>query len=139
MALKKSLTAALLSLMTLCAADMPPGARTFALVVGIAKYQKLPQDLWLQYPEADAKALREHLASPRGGSVPADQMVLLTDEQATTATIRNAFQTFVKARPGKDDTVYILIAGHGTVDNTGAYILTYDSDPENLGATALPM
>jgi len=28
---------------------------------------------------------------------------------------------------------------HGTVDNSGAYILTYDSDPENLAKTALPM
>ena len=65
--------------------------------------------------------------------------MLLTNETATTASIRNAFQTFVKTRPGKDDTVYILIAGHGTVDNTGAYILTYDSDPENLAATGLPM
>jgi uncharacterized caspase-like protein len=121
------------------AAEIPPDAKTFALVVGISKYQKLPQDLWLQYPEADARSLREHLASPRGGSVPADQIVLLTNAQATTAAIRNAFQTFVKTRPGKDDTVYILIAGHGTVDNTGAYILTYDSDPENLASTGLPM
>jgi uncharacterized caspase-like protein len=114
-------------------------ARTFALVVGISKYQKLPQDLWLQYPEADAKALGEHLTSPRGGSVPADQMLVLTNEQATTARVREAFQTFLKTRPGKNDTVFILIAGHGTVDNSGAYILTYDSDPENLAATALAM
>jgi uncharacterized caspase-like protein len=134
-----AISASILRPAPLCAAEIPPSAKTFALVVGISKYQKLPQDLWLQYPEADAQALREHLASGRGGSVPADQMVLLTNEQATTATIRNAFQTFVKTRPGKDDTVFILIAGHGTVDNSGAYILTYDSDPENLAATALPM
>jgi uncharacterized caspase-like protein len=144
MALRKFVAAAFLGCAGLCctglgAAEMPPGAKTFALVVGISKYQKLPEDLWLQYPEADAKALNQHLASPRGGSVPADQILLLTNEQATTASIRTAFQNFVKTKPGKDDTVYILIAGHGTVDNTGAYILTYDSDPENLGATALPM
>jgi uncharacterized caspase-like protein len=35
--------------------------------------------------------------------------------------------------------VFILIAGHGTVDRSGAYILTYDSDPRNLADTALPM
>ncbi len=66
-------------------------------------------------------------------------MLALTNEQATTAAIRSAFQTFLKTRPGKDDTVYILIAGHGTVDSSGAYILTFDSDPDNLSGTALPM
>ena len=129
----------MLAVFPLQAAGIPPDAKTFALVVGISKYEKLPHDLWLQYPEADAKALGRHFASPRGGAIPADQMLLLTNEQATTAAIRNAFQTFLKTRPGKDDTVYILIAGHGTVDNSGAYILTYDSDPNNLAGTAIPM
>jgi uncharacterized caspase-like protein len=138
--MRKSLLAAiLLSAFSLRAAEIPPDAKTFALVVGISKYQKLPQDLWLQYPDADATTFGQHLASPRGGGVPADQMLQLTNEQATTAAIRNAFQTFLKTRPGKNDTVYILIAGHGTVDSSGAYILTWDSDPENLSGTALPM
>jgi uncharacterized caspase-like protein len=125
--------------LTLGAAEIPPEAKTFALVIGISKYQKLPQDLWLQYPDADAKAFSRHLATPRGGAVPPDQMLVLTNEEATTAALRSAFRTFLKTRPGRNDTVYILIAGHGTVDGSGAYILTYDSDPENLGGTALPM
>jgi len=124
---------------SLFAAEVPPDAKIYALVVGVSRYQTLPRDLWLQYPDADAKAFSEHLASPRGGSVPSAQMLLLTNEQATTAAVRNAFQAFLKTGPGKDDTVFILIAGHGTVDSSGAYILTYDSDPENLAATALPM
>src|SRR5580658_6253554 len=124
---------------SLHAAETAPDAKTFVLVVGISQYKKLPQDSWLQYPDADAKALSRHFASPRGGAVPADQMLVLTNEQATTAAIRSAFLTFLKTRPGKNDTVYILIAGHGTVDNSGAYILTYDSDPANLAGTALPM
>jgi uncharacterized caspase-like protein len=132
------LLAALLLTYSLHAADTPPDAKTFALVVGISKYQKLAQDLWLQYPDADAKAFAAHLASGRGGSVPPDRMLLLTNEQATTAALHHAFTTFLK-RPGKNDTVFILLAGHGTVDSRGAYILTYDSDPENLSGTAIPM
>jgi uncharacterized caspase-like protein len=66
-------------------------------------------------------------------------MLVLTNEQATTANLRGAFQAFLKTRPGRNDTVYILIAGHGTVDGSGAYILTWDSDPGNLAETALPM
>jgi uncharacterized caspase-like protein len=136
---KYPLPAILLAAFSLQAAGIPSDAKTFALVVGISKYEKLPHDLWLQYPDADAQALSRHFASPRGGAIPADQMLMLTNEQATTAAIRRAFQTFLKTRPGVNDTVYILIAGHGTVDNSGAYILTYDSDPDNLAGTAIPM
>jgi tetratricopeptide (TPR) repeat protein len=121
------------------AAALSPDAKTYAMVVGVSKYQKLPKDLWLQFPEADAKSFGQYLASPRGGGVPADRMLVLTDEQATTAALRNSFQTFLKTRPGKNDTVFILLAGHGTVDSRGAYILTYDSDPQDLSSTALPM
>jgi tetratricopeptide (TPR) repeat protein len=121
------------------AAAISPDAKTFALMIGISKYQKLPQDLWLQYADADAKAFGQHLASVRGGGVPPDQMLVLTNEGATTAAVRNAFQTFLKNRAGKKDTVFILIAGHGTVDSRGAFVLTYDSDPQDLSSTAVPM
>lgn len=137
--MKRYLLLALAAAILLSAAETAPGSRSWALVIGIAKYQKLPQDLWLQYPEADARAFSEHLASPRGGAISADRMLVLTNEAATTTAVRQAFHTFLKTGPGKDDTVFILVAGHGTVDNTGAYILTYDSDPQNLAATALPM
>lgn len=121
------------------AAEISPDAKTYALMIGVSKYQKLPQDLWPQYADADAKAFGQHLSSVRGGGVPADQMLVLTNEFATTAAVRNAFQTFLKNRAGKKDTVFILLAGHGTVDSRGAYVLTYDSDPQDLSATAIPM
>jgi uncharacterized caspase-like protein len=123
----------------LLAAESTVDAKTYAVVIGISRYQNLPKDLWLQYPEADAKAFSDLLASPRGGTVPPERMLVLTNDHATTASVRDAFRTFLKIGPGKNDTVFVLIAGHGTVDNTGAYILTYDSDPENLAQTALPM
>ena len=124
------------------AAKATEGGQIYALVIGISKYQKLPQELWLKYATADATDFAKHLASPRGGEAPAANVVLLTDEQATTAAIRTAFQMFLKVRAGKKDTVFVLIAGHGTVEtagNRGAYIITYDSDPQDLGSTALPM
>ncbi len=108
-------------------------------MIGVSKYEKLPQNQWLQFADADAKTFSQHLASARGGGIPDDQMVVLTNEEATTAAVRNAFQTFLRNRAGKKDTIFILIAGHGIVDNRGAYILTYDSDPQDLSTTALPM
>ena len=121
------------------AAAIAPDAKTYALLIGISKYQKLPQNLWLQYADADAKSFSDHMSSLRGGGVPPEQMLVLTNEGATTAAVRNAFQTFLKTRPGKKDTIFVLVAGHGSVDSRGAYIMTYDSDPEDLSATALPM
>jgi uncharacterized caspase-like protein len=120
---------ALVAIQSLC---VVAEAKTYALIVGVSEYPKMPRDLWLQYPKADAAGLARALA------VPSDQLLLLTDGQATTAALRDAFKTFLK-RPGKDDTVFIFIAGHGNVDETGAYILTSDSDPSNLKGTALPM
>ena len=38
-----------------------------------------------------------------------------------------------------DDSVIFFIAAHGIVDTRGAFIVTYDSDPEDLQTTALPM
>jgi tetratricopeptide (TPR) repeat protein len=116
------------------------GGQTFALLVGISKYAK--PELSLQFADSDASVFGKLLESPRGGSVPSDNVLLLNDEKATTAAVRNGFQDFLKRRAGKNDTVVILIAGHGTVEtpgSKGAYILTYDSDPQDLKSTALGM
>jgi uncharacterized caspase-like protein len=136
--LKRLLVLSVLAAGAMSAAE-PPRGKTWALMIGISQYRKLPRDLWLQYPDSDAREFAKFLASPRGGAVPPDQMLLLINEQATTAAVRHAFAAFLGDKPGRNDTVYVLIAGHGTVDNTGAYILTSDSDPEDLAKTALPM
>src|SRR5579864_4733490 len=116
------------------------GGQTYALLVGISKYAK--PELSLQFADADASVLGQLLESPRGGGLPTGNILLLTDEKATTAAVRNGFQDFLKRRATKKDTVVILIAGHGTVEVPGsksAFILTYDSDPQDLKSTALPM
>jgi tetratricopeptide (TPR) repeat protein len=114
------------------------GGQTYALLVGISKYAK--PELSLQFANADASVFSKLLESPLGGSVPSNNILLLTDDKATTAAVRNGFQDFLKRRAGKSDTVVILIAGHGTVEVPGsknAFILTYDSDPQDLKSTAL--
>src|SRR5258708_9357275 len=120
------------------AAAAGPGGQTFALLIGISKYRK--PEISLQFAHADADLFGKFFGSQRGGGVPPGNIMLLTDERATTAAVRNGFQDFLKRRAGKNDTVIILIAGHGTVEipgNKNAYILTYDSDPQDLKSTAL--
>jgi tetratricopeptide (TPR) repeat protein len=118
------------------------GGQTYALLIGVSKYQKLPPEQWLHFADSDATLFEKHVLSPRGGGLPPENVMKLTDEKATTAALRNAFQTFLKGRATKKDTVLILIAGHGTVEtpgSKGAYILTHDSDPQDLAGTAMPM
>jgi protein O-mannosyl-transferase len=122
------------------AAATGKGGKTYALLVGISKYKK--PELSLQFAHEDASLFDKVLESPLGGGLPPDQIQLLINDQATTAAVRNGFQDFLKRRAGKDDTVVILVAGHGTVEVPGsknAFILTYDSDPQDLASTALPM
>ncbi|HEX6896826.1 MAG TPA: caspase family protein, partial [Bryobacteraceae bacterium] len=95
-----------------------PGGQTYALLVGISKYAK--PELALQFADADANVFSQLLQSPRGGGLPPGNVLLLTDEKATTAAVRNGFQDFLKRRAGKNDTVIIVIAGHGTVEVPGS-------------------
>jgi tetratricopeptide (TPR) repeat protein len=114
--------------------------QTFALLIGVSKFKN--PEISLQFAAADAVDFEKLVASPRGGALPPDNIALLTDEKATLAAVRLGFQDFLKRRAGKNDTVIILIASHGTVEIPGsksAFILTYDSDPQDLGSTALPM
>jgi protein O-mannosyl-transferase len=122
------------------AAAAPASGQTYALLVGVSKYKD--KELSLQFADRDASVFDQLLQSPRGGGLPPDNVLLLTDEKATTAAVRNGFQDFLKRRATKGDTVIIMIAGHGTVEIPGSkkgFILTYDSDPQDLNSTALPM
>jgi Flp pilus assembly protein TadD len=119
------------------AAAVTEGGNTYALLIGVSKYGK--PELNLQYADRDATSLDAHLKTGRGGSVPSENILVLTNEKATTAAVRNGFEDFLKRRAGKNDTVFILVAGHGTSDGKNAYVLTYDSDPQDLKTTAISM
>ena len=125
---------------TAAAAAPTAGGKTYALLIGISKFAK--PELQLQFADADADVFSKLLESPRLGGIPPENVMLLTDNKATTAAVRLGFVDFLKRRATKADTVIILVASHGTVEVPGsktAYILTYDSDPQDLKSTALPM
>lgn len=120
----------------------PSGDKRWALVVGISEYKNLPRSQWLLSGAKDAEAIAGFLQSPRGGGLPDDHLKLLLNEEATTQNMRLALDFLVKnTKPG--DVVTIFFAGHGRVESYGSgeigYLLPYDSDPDVLNATALPM
>ena len=114
--------------------------QTFALLIGISQYQD-PRIEDLQFAHTDALLFEKHLKSPRGGALPDENIRLLVNEEANTSAVRNAFDSFLKARAGPNDIVLVFLAAHGTVDRkTGqGYIVTYDSNPEDLASTAVLM
>lgn len=98
---------------------------TYAVIVGVADYQKDGSGLTdLTFTTADATKFSEFLMSKSGGSVPASNIYLLTNEKAKKANIVTyAKQLFSKAQ--EEDRVIFFFSGHGM---PGAFV-PYDFDP----------
>lgn len=116
--------------------------RRWAVVVGISAYRHSARGIPpLKFAHRDAEAFMEFLQSPGGGGFRPENCKLLLDDQATTLNLRTALFTFLKAA-AKDDLVIIFFAGHGAPEPgrpDNLYLITHDTDPEALAATAFPM
>jgi hypothetical protein len=114
----------------------------YAIVVGISKYQHQGAGLRnLKYADRDAQDFLAFLESPAGGGFRKENIRALFNEEATVQSLRTALYTFL-TKPGETDTVILFFAGHGDEDpndNRNLYLLTYDTDPDNMGGTAFPM
>lgn len=86
---------------------------TYAIVIGVADYKNYtPGDGDLNYTINDATSFAAFLKSKKGGSVPASNIVLLTDAKASKANIiAKAKALFGKAK--KNDRVIFYFSGHG--------------------------
>jgi hypothetical protein len=122
---------------------LPNRRNVWAVVVGINNYKKFPK---LKYAVNDAKEFYRLLLEKN--RIPAENVTLLIDEQATLKNLKNALGMGLKIAAGPDDMVLIYFAGHGaserdatSIDGDGLekYILPFDTDPEDLFSTALPM
>ena len=114
----------------------------WAVVVGISEYQHAKEGIPpLKYAHNDAQSFMDFLYSPNGGGFKPDNTKLLLDEQATANNIRSSLFTFLK-KAEKDDLVIIYFAGHGAPEMgrpDNLYLITYDTDPNDLASTAFPM
>ncbi len=111
-------------------------AVTRAVVVGISDYQanEIPD---LQYAHRDAEKFAAWLQSPAGGGVPAENIVLLTNEKATQAKLVAALDGLLEACQDGDRAI-IYFSGHGDVERKTmaqpGYLLCYDSPPQTYMA-----
>lgn len=114
----------------------------YAVIVGISKYKNGGTGLTnLKYASRDALAFRDFLESPAGGSFPKENVQTLFDEDATSQNLRSALFTFL-TKPRPQDLVVIYFAGHGAPDpndSRNLYLLTYDTQPDDMGGTAFLM
>jgi hypothetical protein len=117
-------------------------ANKYAVVVGISRYKHQGSGLHnLNYADRDAQDFLAFLESPAGGNFRKENIVALFNEEATTVAVQTALRTFL-TKPTEADTVILFFAGHGDADpndNRNLYLLTYDTDPDNMGGTAYPM
>jgi tetratricopeptide (TPR) repeat protein len=125
------------------AARQPPprekrDARTYFLAVGISEYLRLAREQSLEFADDDADLFADFYRSERGGKVKPDRIRILKDSKATSAAIRNSIDEFLELA-GPDDTLILYFGAHGVVSDDGAFIVTHDSEPEDLRTTALAM
>jgi hypothetical protein len=116
--------------------------RKYALIVGISKFSNNAGGVSdLKYADADALALHKFLQTPAGGRFTPDNMLLLTNEQATLARLQQAMKGFV-SQPAPDDLILIFFASHGDADpraRQNLYFLTHDTDVDRMPETAFAM
>ncbi len=115
--------------------------RTYAVVVGISDYQdeKIPD---LRFADKDALAFAEFLQSPGGGALPAENLRILTNKQATAGQVIAALTWLLdECKPG--DQAIIYFSGHGDVEtkllNQLGFLLLWDSPARAYLAGALPV
>src|SRR6185295_9472304 len=124
-------------------APAPPKAvtipRSYAVIVGISRYQNLPEKLQLQYAERDAQSMHTILISPEGGAYKAENVHVLAGEKATLAGLRREIDTWLPSVAKEGDRVLIYFSGHGLLFQGKGYLAPFDVDPKNVAATGYPL
>jgi len=114
-------------------------AATRAVVVGISDYQD-PGIPDLHFADRDAEAFAAWLRSPAGGSVPEDNIRLLTNDNASKYAMYIAlYELLDVCKPG--DQVIFYFSGHGDVEtklrSQPGFLLAHDSPPKVYATNAI--
>ena len=102
-----------LALLMGISASLTAYENTYAIIVGVADYKNFaPEDGDLNYTINDARSFAAFLKSKKGGSVPAANIIMLIDAQASKENIISKGKAlFAKAK--KNDRVIFYFSGHG--------------------------
>lgn len=115
--------------------------QTRAVIVGVSEYQdqRIPR---LRFSHEDATLFAAWLASPAGGNIPAENIKVLTNTQATYGQMVSAY-TWLLEQSGPDDLAIIYFSGHGDMENqtmmNHGFLLAYDAPAANYMAGGFPI
>lgn len=115
--------------------------KKYALIIGISRYRNSNTIPNLDYAHVDARSIYDFLQQPVAGGFSPDNMLLLSNENATLASIRQALTNFV-ARASTNDLLLIFFAGHGAPDRfapENLYVIAHDTHVDDMPKTALAM
>jgi hypothetical protein len=110
-------------------------SRRFAVVIGIGRYQQMNLQP-LRYAADDARLMASYLQSSARFDVTA-----LGDDSASLFRVMNALEQMLVRDSGPPDDTLIFFSGYAVRSKPKgeSYFLTYDSLPEKLESTALPV
>jgi tetratricopeptide (TPR) repeat protein len=109
--------------------------KAYAVIIGIAEYQD-PGIKRLNYTVDDATELAKVLTDSNYGGFKKENVTVLVNKDATTKNIKKAIGTELKRAP-EDGLAIVFFAGHGAPEGEKTYWLTYDTEPQDLYASAL--
>jgi hypothetical protein len=110
--------------------------RMFVLAIGVSEYEHDDAIPNLQFCHRDAEDFAAAWKGQEGRQYREVQTRVLTNEQATTAKVLEAFDWLAKS-VGAEDCVAILLSGHGIVDRGHYYLASHDADRESLRSSAV--
>lgn len=113
--------------------------RGYAVVIGVSEYQKIDPAQNLAFPVSDAQSFYRALISQNGGGLPAENVHLLTGQNATLGNIRHEIEVWLPSVAKDSDTVVVYFAGHGLSAGKRGYLAPWDVDPNSFDTTAYPM
>ncbi len=128
----------LMGLNSLNAAANPEPAssgKRWLIAVGICKFADTRIST-LTYCVADAETIAGYFKDDR---VPPDQIILLTNEEASRKAVTDALR-LVSEKIAPEDSLFFFYSSHGAGDKSGTtYFITFDTVRDELATTALPM
>ena len=112
-----------------------PNPANYAVVVGVGDYQNFPDS---PYAKRDANAVRAHL---RALGYPSQNIILLTDSQATGTKMRSYLESWLTRNVTKKSKVLFYFSGYGAPDaaTKQAYLVPWDGDANFLANTGYPL
>jgi len=106
--------------------------KTYAVIIGIDRYQNLPADRQLQNAVKDAKGVEEILRK----NYQFDKIITLNNEQATKDRIMEVLTEELPGQMGEQDALFLFWAGHGNQEKSSygeiGYLIPYDGATDKI-------